>query len=418
MRKYLLFLSFLISITSTCQANAQEFGVQWGGFIRTDLYWDSRVNEGARDNILMLYPKNIELNADGKDINDKPSFQWASLATRANMKITTPDVLGATTSGFIEAEFFGQADAQTNVLRLRHAYVNMDWSADKLLIGQTWNPMFVPETAAQSLALSAGAPVTALVRNPQINYQHRFGNSIYAGVTALVQRDFTSVGPNGASTEYMRYAMIPTINLQLKYKNTDGSLVGGISGEIKTLRPYTEFNGYSIEKNITTFAVNGFIGFLLKKINFRANVWYGGNMADFFMLGGYAISDYENGLPSKYTPFNNVAAMLDISYSLHKNAKIGIYAGVNQNLGTADEISVNNPYWARGKNIDMLLRIAPRFTYQVNKLQFGCEAEYTGANYGKTPEFANDAQIMWQGKWNETTAVNNIRLLFISTLFF
>ena len=42
--------------------------------------------------------------------------------------------------------------------------------------------------------------------------------------------------------------------------------------------------------------------------------------------------------------------------------------------------------------------------------------EYTQANYGKTRETSNGG--FWQGKWSETTNVNNIRILLATTLFF
>ena len=142
-------------------------------------------------------------------------------------------------------------------------------------------------------------------------------------------------------------------------------------------------------------------------------------MADFLMAGGYGIAEYaSDGTPSKYTNFNNASGMLDVSFSLSQKVKIGAFVAANKNLGTTDEILVSNPYWARAKDIDLIYRISPRITYQIHKLQFGLEYEYTGANYGKTREFIDADKTTWKGKWSETNDVNNSRILLATTLFF
>ncbi len=386
--------------------------INLGGFIRLDSYYDTRQVQGIRDNVLMLYPKNIKLNKNNEDINAKSSMHYSSILTRINAKFTNKKFLDARASGFLEAEFIGQNDLNTNVLKLRHAYFDLDWNTSKLTIGQTWHPMFVSDIMPRALAFI----MLPIIQNPQIKYQHRFNDDFYITAAALMQRDFTSIGPKGFSTSYQRLTGMPALDLELKYKSKDGSFIAGAGAEYKTIRPYSEFDGKTVETNLNSITANAFFGVRTPKTNLKFTAWYGGNMADFLMPGGYAISAYNNqGLPSQYTAFHNLASMIDVSFNINKNLAIGSLIAANKNLGTKDDISVDNPYWARGRDIDLLYHIAPRISYRINKVQFGLECAYSAAHYGVQKELIN--KKLWNGKWKTTNDVHNWRLLFV-TMFF
>lgn len=44
-----------------------------------------------------------------------------------------------------------------STVRLRHAYLNLDWGKPSLLLGQTWHPLY-GDVAPQILNLNMGAP--------------------------------------------------------------------------------------------------------------------------------------------------------------------------------------------------------------------------------------------------------------------
>jgi hypothetical protein len=134
-----LFLIYLLSIQLI---QAQEWGIKFSGFVKTDVMFDTRQTENLREGHFLLIPLPQKLNTEGKDLNAKSSFNILSIQTRLVGNITAPDVLDAKTSGYIEAEFFGATDSDGNGFRLRHAYTKLDWDNTSLLIGQTWHPMF------------------------------------------------------------------------------------------------------------------------------------------------------------------------------------------------------------------------------------------------------------------------------------
>lgn len=415
-----------ISIFASSKILAEEtkkFGVDWGGWVRMDMYWDSRATIGARESTLMFLPSNEELNTLGHDTNAVPSFYWGPMSSRLNAKITAPDFLQAKVSGYVEAEFVGQTDDQTNVLRMRHAYVDLDWGTSKLLIGQTWNPMFIPETILLRVSANGAAPVGPLVRDPQIRFTQYLTKTFSVQATAYTEREMRSVGPGrptGGSVKYQKDALLPAFNLLFKYKSLDNKFIVGANGELQTIKPYNFIDNYKVDETLSTITASCFLGYEFNRFSVHLNGYYGGNMANMTMPGGYAVTNYPTQANEtiKYTPFNNLAVTADIDYTVHKNLKVGVFCGINMNLGTTDEIDVTtryDTYTAWNAHVDKLFRVSPRAIYQVGKFQIGAEVEYTQAAYGKVEEIDGNK---WQGKWKETSDFSNLRFLVATTLFF
>ena len=62
-----------------------------------------------------------------------------------------------------------------SVVRLRHAYLNLDWGTSALLLGQTWHPLY-GDVAPQILNLNMGAPFQPFSRAPQIRFRYKTGD--------------------------------------------------------------------------------------------------------------------------------------------------------------------------------------------------------------------------------------------------
>jgi len=120
------------------------FGIIFSGYVKTDIFFDTRQTNGLRDGHFLLFPEPVKADADGKDINAKSAYNILSIQTRLAGSIWGPDALGAKTSGYFEAEFFGNVNPNINTLRLRHAWIKLAWPRTELLVGQWWHPMFVP----------------------------------------------------------------------------------------------------------------------------------------------------------------------------------------------------------------------------------------------------------------------------------
>lgn len=152
-RNLLLLIGLCMAVC--VQAQKKNFSYKFYGQVRGDLFYNSRANAEIVDGLFHLYPKDVALDADGKDLNASPNGSFYLLYSRLGIDVQGPKVGSAKTSLKLEADFRGSG-SNWAVLRIRHAYVNLDWGKSAVLIGQTWHPLF-GEVFPQMLNLSTGA---------------------------------------------------------------------------------------------------------------------------------------------------------------------------------------------------------------------------------------------------------------------
>lgn len=398
-----ILLMFNISVSGQDTETKDDFGIKLSGYVNWSAIYDSRQTVNSREGHFLLYPKEKLLDKNGDDLNAVKNFNMAVIMSRVSGKITAPAFLGAKTTGVLEAEFMGNSDSDVNGLRIRHAWLNLNWGSTNLLLGQTWSPLFIPESSPDQIGSNAGAPFLPFARNPQIRLTQQFGDFKVIGAL-LTQRDFVSFGPNNptASSDYLRNSAIPDAHFQVQFSR-NGNLFGA-GGEYKILKPAIKTaKGYYTDNTIGGFALMGFGKILMidnmLKIKFQGI--YGGNLTDLTMLGGYAVRSVDSTtMTESYTPIKTFAFWTDIAFG--KKLEGGLFAGYSKNLGTAEMIkTATGTFYARGSNIDNVFRVAPRIVYSEGKVKAGLEMEYTTAVYGKPDNY---------GKIFEKYDANNIRI--------
>jgi hypothetical protein len=371
--------------------------VTFGGYINWTGVYDSRQTVSLREGQFLLYPANAQKDQFGMDINDKDNFNFLSVQTRLNAKIEGLEAFGAATNGFVEGEFFGTSDGDANGFRLRHAYVEFKWTNSKLVLGQTWHPMFISDAFPQVISFNTGVPFQPFSRNPQIKFIQTF-NTISFQTVLYSQRDFTSNGPNGYSSSYLKNSAIPAVDFQFRINSKP--ILLGVGIDYKVLTPRIETTKkIATENTIKSFAGMAYFKYSQPLFSFIAEGIYGQNMTDLMMLGGYAVSKVDSVSGEEtYTNIDAFSLWADVSYG--KEFQVGLFAGYSENLGSDDEIVGKN--YSRAENLGQLFRIAPRVQYTIGKMKMGCELEFTQAEYG-TPDI--------YGKISNGQKINNTRFL-------
>jgi hypothetical protein len=151
MRKY-SFLFTLLLLSASSFAQNKDFSYKFYGQVRTDLYYNSRANEETVDGLFYMYPKDKIYDTDGKDLNATANGSFYTLYTRLGVDVQGPKLGRAKTSAKVEMDFRGSGTTFSTV-RLRHAYLNLDWGKPSLLLGQTWHPLY-GDVAPQILNLN------------------------------------------------------------------------------------------------------------------------------------------------------------------------------------------------------------------------------------------------------------------------
>ncbi|MFA8301186.1 MAG: hypothetical protein ACEPOV_13545 [Hyphomicrobiales bacterium] len=411
-------LSILISIHLMGQNEDNKVKVKFSGFIKSDIYHDSREVVAARDGQFLLYPKNELFDDMGNDINKVSNFNMLSIQTRLKTVVTGPEVLGAMPTGVIEAAFLGNKNTDINSLRLRHAYINLNWTNSSLLVGQTWHTFMITECYPGTVSFNTGAPFMSALRNPQIKYTHRFG-SISLVAAAMSQLDFTDAGPNPnngepeSSSVFLRRAGIPELSIGVQYKKEFGASNAFHAGAFLSYKQLLPRQ--SITRNNTTIKLTEKVkatSFMVyakaftKPVTVKTQLTYGQALQSNLMLGGYGErvifdpNNHSRPIGIQYAPTNTLSYWLD-AHTNGKTIQAGLFAGYTENCGSDKELDT---YYMRGYDIKYVYRVSPRVIYNVNKFRLSFEMEYTAAGY-------NNDVIDKRDRINTTKEVGNIRFL-------
>lgn len=388
MKRYLVVSLLLLGgVISQIQAQEKQFGIKFSGFVKNDVFLDSRQTIAAREGHFLLFPAAVKKDAYGEDINAKPNFNMLAVQSRLKGAISGPDAFGAKTSGVIEIDFFAQANANINLVRMRHAFVKFDWSNFELLAGQYWNPLFVTDCFPGTVSFNTGTPLQSFARNPQVRGVFKSGG-FKVTAAALSQRDYSSRGAAGVSSSYLRNAAMPDIHFQVQYGKK--SFVAGAGVAYKTIVPRLESEMtdpqagiYKVNESVSGLTAIGFAKVTTKPVTVKFEARYGENIADVLAISGFAMKSIVDPLTGEadYTPLTSTTIWGEI-HTNGKKFQVGVFGGYFKNMGTKEAIDVGMPVYGLGTSISSLYRISPRVIYNAGKARIALEMEYTSADYG------------------------------------
>lgn len=421
-----LLVALLATATFAQEKAKEKVSFKFYGFVRNYACYDTRASYTSNSEQFYYMPKDVNYNEDKtEDLNAQDNIMLLSITTRLGLNVTGLEFLGAKTSAKIESDFAGFGSSNT-VLRIRQAYAKMEWEKSKLLVGQAWHPI-MGDMMPDVFSLETGAPFTPFSRSPQVRYDFQT-KGVTLTATALYQFQYTSYGPDGASFEYARNAIVPEFYLQGMIRN--GGFMMGVGLDILTLKPrqyYTstekEFvknpiykadgtpvldaNGEQVYESVPTgnevtvkhnsgkmfvsFTPTLFASYKKGDWGVKGRVTYAQNAAHLSMISGYGVTEKLDNGEWKYSSLNSISGWIDATYKL--NLKKGFFtfccfAGYTKNLGCMNDICKNDKgefmlYMRGEKNMDYMWRVAPSVLYTHNALSVGVEYNPTTVGYSK-----------------------------------
>lgn len=380
-----------------------QVSLDWHGFVNPHYYADSRSVVGGREDMMLFYPKPILLDSLGNDLNDGWQANMLAITARLGLRITGPDMLGAKTSAYIEGDFTGSTNATINNLRLRHAYLTLDWERHRLVAGQFWHPMVVHEIMPMTNPLNMGAPFHPYSRQPQVRYEFR-SNKWEAVAVALWQLDNMSQGlldgQPASSTLFARHSLVPELNAQLRYRSRRWLL--GVACNVKTIQPRVPDPQGELYSSPTVSLFGSYSG---NHINIKVQTLLHNTLYEIASMGGYSL--YHNTRTDLWFTIDQTfnTLWMDIERS-HGHWRPGLFAGVGADMTPSYDLhepeNLTVYQFGRAFEFGALWRIQPRLTYKTLKgLDFTAEAEYTRVRY-----------------YDDLAAVGNLRLSLSMTYAF
>jgi hypothetical protein len=396
-------LPFIFIAFSTLAIAQETTKLKVYGFVSNDFFYNSRQNVEMVDGVIQLFPKPIELNTAGVDKNAVAQAEMISVDTRLGIDLTGAPILGAKSSGKIEADFAGFGTSYY-VFRIRQAFMKLNWEKTELLVGQTWHPLFgsvVPTT----FSANAGGPFQPFNRSPQVRVKESLSKTLSLTAAALYEMQYASQGPAGTSNTYMKNAIAPDFFVGLENKTKHWTL--GVGADLKTIKP-EPLN----DATISSLSASAYAQYVNGKLQIKGKTTYGENLSDQLMLGGYGVSKYasDSATVLSYTNLKSMNTWVNLVYGT--KLQVGLLLGAANNLGSSDNFDLRKGkkmtaygysfYDASQQVLDHLYRIAPQVSYNLSNFKFGLEYDYTTASYGA---------IQRDGSAKNTYSVSNNRIL-------
>lgn len=379
MKKAIVFVGVfgILGVFEVLRAQS-SFSLDWHGFVNPHYYADSRSVVGGREDMMLFFPKPIVKDSLGNDLNDGWQADMLAITARLGLTIKGPDIWGAKTKAYIEGDFTGSTNATINDLRLRHAYIDLNWEHHRLLAGQYWYAMVIHEIMPMTNPLNMGSPFHCYARQPQVRYEYHL-DAFEAVAVAQWQLDNMSQGLlNGtptSSTLFARHSLIPELNFQMRW-NTD-KVFFGVAANIKTIQPVVQTVATTVQPSqkkhsSLTYSVFGKVN--LGEITLKAQTLLNNSLYEGCSLGGYLML-----ADSTFQDWHFNTVWIDVERN-EGHWRPGLFLGFAKNLdyGNTDFVHC----FGRGHDMEYLWRIQPRLTYTTLKgLSFTGEAEYTRAGY-------------------------------------
>ncbi len=387
----------------------ENFSYKFYGFVRADLFYNTRATMAPVDGNFYLYPLNKLPDTEGKDINAGPNGSFYTFTTRLGLDIKGPHVGTAMTSAKVETDF-GGFSKNVALLRIRQAYVALDWEKHQLLIGQTWHPLF-GAVFPDILNLSTGAPFQPFNRSPQLRYQYQT-KEITLTASAIWQMQYTSSGPDGMSEDYMKNSCVPEFYIGADWQH-DNEWIAGAGAHLISLSPrkQSEWEGniYKVNERMTTTSYEAHVKYTGTNFTVAAKTLLASALDHTALLGGYGIHsvDPQNG-KQEYTAFRQSTSWINFTYG--QKWKPALFIGYTKNLGTGQSLADTETLYGMGLDIDQLLITNLNLSYNLPHWQFGFEGSVGTAWYG-------DVNAR-NGRVENTHQVTNFRILGLMMYYF
>ena len=409
MKRYLLLFAALCMVMAG-HAQKKNFSYKFYGQVRGDLFYNSRANAEIVDGLFHLYPKDKNLDADGNDLNATANGSFYLLYSRLGVDVTGPNIGKAVTTAKLEADFRGSG-SNWAVLRIRHAYVNLDWGKSAVLVGITWHPLFgavMPDV----LNLSTGAPFQPFNRSPQIRYQYKANSRVQLTASVLWQLQYLSSGPKGMSEDYIKNSCIPEMFVGADFTPADGWLMG-LGAHMISLKPRTSTEWkeqtFKVNERMTAFSYEAHLKYSGRNYTFAAKTLMASALDHTALLGGYGVSSVDSRTGEQgYTPFRHSTTWVNFAYGT--KWRPGVFVGYTKNLGTGKSLVSADKVYGMGLDIDQLITVSLNVSYNLPHWKFGFEYCPATAYYGTTD--------LESGRIEQTHAITNHRILGLMMYYF
>jgi hypothetical protein len=346
--------------------------IKFYGFLRLDLDFDTQHPNNSQAPLFIASP---DPRAGG---NTNGDFSMHPRLTRFGIDYSGPriDKLGdAKLSGKLETDFENGGSESRQIIRIRHAYMRLDWKDFSILAGQTWDtvsPLY-PTVNNDTLQWNAG---NVGDRRPQLRaaYEPKAGRgklSFIGGIGLTGAIDAADLDNNGFrdGEESARPDVQGRIGYSYPLSKERSASFGfsGFYGFLKTARPVageTKFRSQLLNADFTLP--------IASIVSLRGEGWWGRNMSDTRGGAGQGINLVTGQEIRGRGGWSEV------------NFKVSRYLSINPGFSTDDPVDEDLPNGGRTRNRAFYLanRITPGGNFLIGADYLRWRTEFKGFRRG------------------------------------
>ncbi len=423
------------------------------GFVDAEHCFDTRQVYGSRDGEGFYYPREKDLVACGVDANDQGSFSMFPFNVRLLFNIEGDPVGNMKrTYAVISTDFRGTAETTIELLRMREAYIVMDWERTQILAGQKLHPFCQDDCNPNTVSYSKGGPMEIYTYIPIVRLTQSLNGSyekpadqlflILAGsqcpatqskspLTDAPNSSLATVPTWASTTLVSRNAVMPIMQAQWRHyfgkENYFGVLIEGqrLRPRLKTVGipvPPTTSPNIPYAEQCSAFTecmCAAYMKLASECVILRGKIGFIQDGSELGFISGYAVEAQASvSKRQKYTPLRCIVSWFDVDFWPDQEWMPGCVIGFSKNLGAGKKLLVNSKGQptiyssgpvtlaypgGEGASIDTLFKCAPRLWIKKGSVHFGLELDWTRAAFGTVDEY---------GVVQSATPVNNVRFQF------
>lgn len=370
------------------------------GFVRNYALFDTRKSAALTEEIFYLYPLDVDYaNGEGtQDKNAVPSFKYQALTTRLGLNIVGYEFGKTHIEGKIEADFYClNSGGNVPTLRMRQAYTKLSWDnlgrkgiVDvNLVVGQTWHPLAAD--MPNVIDLESGAPFNPFNRSAQVMANVTLWDKLTFTGGIISQLQYRSTGPSGSTNKYQINAMIPEGYFGVSFAASGFLARAGV--DLLTIKPRYGFTdaGERIKDILFTVSPMIYLQYTYEDFQVKAKSVLAQAGEHLQMMTGYVCFDKSDPTKYRYSPLQQTNSFLSLQYGRELQGMLML--GFAKNFGAIDAVpkakdsTYPDPSYIyvhdkAAKNMRLMFRVCPALVYNLGKMQFGLEYNFTGVQFG------------------------------------
>lgn len=382
MKKLFLFALIFTQLTAFAEKpekskkDPNKVSIKFGGQVDLLTYFDTYNSIDTRNGVQYYFPLAPVYNGKGEDVNRLDRIRFSVAPTRLNFAVKVPKLSpSASARAFVEADFMGATSTVLGGVRLRHAFFEINWKNQSLLLGQTSHLIMPDSIAPSTVTFGGGFCLSPLNRPIQVRFKQRFlKNSSFEIAAAMMA---------GNEGDMQSFSVIPDIHARLNFNF--GKHTIGLTGGLKVLKP-RNLTADSSKTNQTLICFDAAAYYKVKfsKHSISLYAMWGQDANALGIIGGYAPLLVDKGMQDyRYGATSSISAWLDYQTPTWKGFYAGIFAGAQKNLGSIRQLDLDKQT-IPNYGIDAFVRIAPRIAFNYKMLTFGLEYMFSQASWAKS----------------------------------